>query len=625
MLAFQGERLLSKLRQLIMLLYVLSVLLISNTLISEHELIKGFYLVFPVAMLMALLSKTMKRKQIAAQISFAVLFIGGLFEPLEFDVIEETFILLPLCYIFLFPGSFWPLAGSVALLLSCYIDLPLERMGDFSWDAIKLCLITLFASVMSYFQQKLTLQAALYKRASLTDCLTDVSNRKAFFSDLRKIGLKRGYDYVSIQIGLNDLKNVNENFGHNNGDKLLKKFVSQLNMIIIDQGHLYRLTETEFIVLVSDTTNVVAKAQRLVRKITRLNNGMYRVSNTSLMLNFSLGVAVLSDAAYNTTLWGKNADIALCKARSTGCATAQWYDDSLLNETIRQNQIEIELEQAIAANQFVLVYQPKVSIKNDQIVGAEALIRWPHPQLGVISPREFIGIAEKTAQIIPIGRWVINEACKQAKLWYSQGHHICVAVNVSSVQFAHDDVYSYVREALERYHLPANLLQIEITETTLMKRPERVSDACKKLRELGVSIAIDDFGVAYSSLNYLKHLPVDVLKIDKTFIDDCVELLTDKMLVRTIIQMGRNLSKTVIAEGVETQAQLDVVKQEGCDEFQGYLFSKPISALQFTSLLPEPKREPQRQNARQTEIKTESESVIDAVTYPKEVYPDFVH
>jgi EAL domain-containing protein (putative c-di-GMP-specific phosphodiesterase class I) len=256
-----------------------------------------------------------------------------------------------------------------------------------------------------------------------------------------------------------------------------------------------------------------------------------------------------------------------------------------MDDTIRAHQIEIELKGAIDNKQLFLVYQPKVDIEAKKIIGAEALIRWQHPDLGLVVPNDFISVAERTAQIIPIGRWVFEQAIIQAKSWLDAGTRVPISINVSSVQFAHDDIFPYITELLNKHNVPANCLQIEITETAMMDKHSQVAQTCKQLQDLGMTIAIDDFGVAYSSLNYLKRLPIDVIKIDKSFIDDCVEDVTDHMIVRTIIQMGQNLSKTVIAEGVENEEQLELLRREKCHQFQGYLFSKPISAEQFTGLL----------------------------------------
>ncbi|WP_367989168.1 putative bifunctional diguanylate cyclase/phosphodiesterase [Vibrio sp. NTOU-M3] len=580
-----GDNVLSSVRSLLYLGFLIAVLLITYTLITEHVLVRWIYILFPISMLVALFTKQHKLKAFSACFSMVVILVGGYIEPLELDAIEESFIFLPLCYIIIFPGSFWPIMSCFLLVASYWYELPSEDFGEFIEDAIEIVAITVFATTMSFFQQKSYRQAKLYRKSAFTDHLTQIPNRKAFYSDLEEIDTDGDNDYSVIQIGLNEFKNVNDSLGYSNGDSLLILFTRKLQSLLDGRGKLYRLAGDEFIILLESSHDIRVKTDRILASIREQYDGMFDVENTSHTLTFSSGIAVLSDASGNKGLWGKNADIALYKAKTFGSNTVQWYDDELLNETIRQHQIEIELKDAINSNQFVLAYQPKVCVIQNKILGAEALIRWTHPFLGVISPMEFIAIAEKTAQIIPIGRWVIKTACQQAHQWHKEGHDVCISVNVSTVQFLHDDIYQYVKTVISEIQLPPHLLQIEITESTLMQRKTLVAETCQKLRELGVTIAIDDFGVAYSSLNYLKRLPIDVLKIDKSFIDDCVIKKTDRMLVRTIIQMGRNLEKQVVAEGVETHEQLEILRLEGCNEFQGYLFSKPVSAKEFAGFL----------------------------------------
>ncbi|WP_070971310.1 putative bifunctional diguanylate cyclase/phosphodiesterase [Vibrio sonorensis] len=581
----ERDRMRSRLKIIVYVGLAISIALITQTLVVEHEQLSWLYFAFPILIGTSALVKNAKTKKWTAVLSMAVIVLGGILEPLELDAVEETFILLPLCYVVIFPGSLWPMFVAVLIVVSYLYELPAEEFDEFIEDAIELVAITVFATVMTYFQQKSDRQAQEYRKDSLTDYLTQLPNRKEMMLDVDFYLKEDVHGLGVIQIGVNDFKNVNDSLGYSNGDLVLVALSKRLASIVGTKGKLYRLGGDEFIVLVKSDLNVEQKIRSLLEDLSKQYSPRYKVDNTSYSISFSCGVALLSDADNNVSLWGKNADIALYKARMKGAGKVQWYDDELLDETIRQHQIETELKRAIEKQQFMLVYQPKVCVDTQKIVGAEALIRWPHPNLGMIAPYEFIDIAEKTAQIIPIGQWVIRDACIQAKKWFDMGHPICVSVNVSTVQFAHDDILQCTGSALIETGLPAHLLQIEITETTLMRQRDKVVSTCEKLRELGVTIAVDDFGVAYSSLNYLKKLPIDVLKIDKSFIDDCVTEKTDQMLVRTIIQMGQNLDKKVIAEGVETDEQLALIGREGCHEYQGYLFAKPLSVTEFTLLL----------------------------------------
>lgn len=574
----------SSIKMTVRVLYLLSVALITYTLVTEHEVWKEAYFLFPFSMTLALFVSNDRLKIMCAVLSIAVIFVGGLLEPLELDAIEESFILLPLCYLVLFPGSYTPILVAIALILSYLYNLPPEEFDEFIEDAIEVFAITVFATIMTYYYSKAKQQAQEYKLSSYTDVLTKLPNLNAFYEDIRNINEENVSRFAVVQIGLNNFKSVNDRLGYRNGDELLQTFAKHLSKQRPSFAKFYRLGGDEFVFLV-EGDRVRDKLESLLEILHEHHSNLYQVSDMSHRLSFSLGVALANDAQGNLIVWGKNADLALFKARQDGAGAVCWYDDDLLDETVRQHQIEAELQSALDEHSFVLHYQPKVSIEGNALVGAEALVRWVHPNLGMVSPAEFIPIAERTGKIVPLGRWVAREACREAKSWHDSGHSIVVSINVSNVQFAHDDVYAFIRDALKEFQLPPHLLQIEITESTLMQQPEYVISACEKLRELGVTIAIDDFGVEYSSLNYLKKLPIDVLKIDKSFVDDCVTSHTDHMLVRTIIQMGHNLNKRVIAEGVEEEEQLKLLDKEGCDEYQGYLFSKPLPSYDFVGLI----------------------------------------
>lgn len=574
-----------RIKSLITLGFIAAIAVVSHTLISEHQLVNWVYLSYPACMLLAFFHTHPRIKAIAAITSMAIILIGGYFEPLELDAIEEAFILIPLFYIIIFPGSMWPIAAGGVLICSYLYELPPSEFEEFIEDAIEVVVITVFATIMTYYQQKFREQMLVFRKESLTDFLTSLGNRKAYFDALKAMENCASQQSAIIQIDLDNFKEVNESVGHDKGDKLLSLFANQLLKLSSDNLSSYRLSGDEFIIIYHQKDNLVLELQNLENQLSEIAANTYQIYPYTYKLKFCAGIAKLEDAMGNTEILSKNADIAVKKAKSQGKDMIRWYDHELIDETIRQHQIETELAAAIENDQFKLLYQPKVDIKSGEICGAEALIRWHHPQLGVVSPFEFIGIAERSKLIIPIGRWVVEQATKQAKAWQNAGHELCVSVNVSTVQFAHDDIYTLVTSSLNSADLPAHLLQLEITETTLMQQPENIISACNRLRELGVTVAIDDFGVAYSSLNYLKKLPIDVLKIDKSFIDECVQRHEDHMIVRTIIQLGHNLGKIVIAEGVEDKAQLDLLADESCTHYQGYHFARPLEVDDLSGLL----------------------------------------
>ncbi|WP_369597235.1 putative bifunctional diguanylate cyclase/phosphodiesterase [Vibrio sp. JPW-9-11-11] len=565
--------------------FSVSVFLISYTLITEHVMFRWLYLLFPISLFTCLFSAHRPTRTYATAVSLLVLFVGGWIEPLELDAIEESFILLPLVYVYLFPGALWPIVVALVLVGSYWINIPAEDFDEFIEDSVELIFIACFATVMTYYQQKSLRQSLRYKKASLTDYLTQLPNRKSFFQASNELTSNQQQDYAVLQLGLDNLKGVNDSLGYGYGDALLTQFSSRVVKVVDDRGDVYRLGGDELVVIVPCSRADKSVVEQIVEQLTQHYDSVCHVFNTSHRLRFSIGVALLSDAQNNVNVWGKNADAAVARAKKSPHQIVRWYDDELMDETIRDHQIEVELNGAIDNQQLFLVYQPKVDLTDNSVVGAEALLRWNHPDLGIVPPLDFISIAERTAQIIPIGRWVLEQAILQAREWQNLGCPICVSVNVSSVQFAHDDIYPYIEALLTRHRLAPELLQIEITETAMMDKHTHVAQTCHQLQQLGVSIAIDDFGIAYSSLSYLKQLPLDVIKIDKSFIDECVEQTTDHMIVRTIIQIGNNLNKVVIAEGVENEQQRQLLQKEQCHLMQGYLFSKPLTCTEFSLLL----------------------------------------
>lgn len=566
--------------------FLLSVYLVSDTLISEHDIGTYAYFSYPILMLIARFYPNKKIAYYSALLSFSIIIIGNMIEPLEMDSIEESFIVIPLTYIILYPGSLWPIASAILLLLSYTMDLPASEFDEFIEDALELLAISGFASVMSFYQKKLRTKMVDYKKDSETDFLTQLNNRKKFYFDLSQIKLKKTnqQQFALIQIDLDSFKQINDNLGHNIGDLVLIDFSVRLNAIETENITAYRIGGDEFTIIIKHA-DIKTAADSLIQIILNFSSTPYKHLKSHYNLTTSIGVSLYDDCSNLTDLWCRNSDIAVYKAKQQGKNCARWFNQDLMQETFRHYQLEKELSTALNEKQFHLLYQPKVMIPTDTIAGVEALIRWHHPDLGVISPLEFISIAEKSHDIIPMGRWVLNEACKQGKAWCDNGTPISISVNVSVVQLSHDDIIGSVRDALDDSGLEAKYLQLEITETALMKQPEKVIQQCIQLRKLGVQIAIDDFGIDYSSLRYLKQLPVDIIKIDKSFIDDCATNEKDHMIVRTIIQLGHNLGIAVTAEGIEDKEQLNILKIEGCDKYQGYYFSKPVDESQINTLL----------------------------------------
>jgi len=305
-----------------------------------------------------------------------------------------------------------------------------------------------------------------------------------------------------------------------------------------------------------------------------------------VVVGASIGISVFPQDGEEISALLKNADAAMYRAKEQGRNGFQYYSSEMTAEGLERLELESDLRQALERGEFLLHYQPQVHLRSGKIIGAEALIRWQHPERGMISLAVFIPIAEDIGLIGPIGEWVLHTACAEAKAWQTAGlPPVPVAVNVSGHQISHDHVVDKVAAALEASNLAARYLEIEVTESVVMRDATRAISTLNALKKLGVALSIDDFGTGYSSLGYLKRFPLDKLKIDKSFVDGLPGNEDDAAIAHAIIAMAHSLRLTVIAEGVETEAQLEFLRSHGCDELQSYLFSKPLAALRFRELL----------------------------------------
>ena len=429
----------------------------------------------------------------------------------------------------------------------------------------------------------LTLANEELTQLALHDTLTGLPNRILLADRIAQAINKvqeQGGCFSLMFIDLDGFKPVNDAFGHHLGDRLLREVALRLREQLRSQDTLARIGGDEFVLLVrllepDDAPQVASRQVNLLSKA-------FRVDEHDLLISASVGIALYPGNGQTAEELLMNADAAMYHAKGAGKNGYSFFDASMNTNARKQLQLLQDLRQALELQQFRLYYQPKFDASNNQPVGAEALLRWEHPQQGLLLPEHFIDLAEKTGLIIPIGDWVLNEACRQMRVWFDQGYsHWRIAVNLSALQFCYSGLVDSVVAALERHRLPANSLTLEITETTAMSDADASMVVLQRLSQMGVDLSIDDFGTGYSSLMYLKRLPANELKIDRGFVRDLEHDSDDAAIVSAIVALGQALGLRIVAEGVETDTQQSFLTTLGCDALQGFLLGQPLPAEQF--------------------------------------------
>jgi diguanylate cyclase (GGDEF)-like protein len=419
------------------------------------------------------------------------------------------------------------------------------------------------------------------------DALTGLTNRKLFEEEL-KLTLKQldrnPRNIALLFFDLDNFKTINDTLGHDMGDKLLVEVSNTLKQLTRSGDTLARWGGDEFVLLLDGITHV-DDAALVSEEIQKAFNQPLIIDGHEMQVSFSIGINVHTpgqSASQNI----KNADMAMYLAKERGKNAYAFYTPEMGEQAFSHMKLSASLVRAIERHEFKVLYQPQVHILTGQIIGAEALVRWEHPDEGVITPDQFIPIAEEKGHIIEIGRLVLEEACRDMKRWSDAGYGLSsIAVNLSGKQIRHKGFIDTVTSALKTTGLDPSYLEFEVTETLIMKEYEFAVDTLDVLRSLGITLSIDDFGTGYSSLAHLKKLPIDKIKIDKSFIDDITHDENDVEIAKAIIAMSHSLGLKVLAEGVETEAQLQILKKLKCEKYQGYYLSKPIPADQFEALL----------------------------------------
>jgi diguanylate cyclase (GGDEF)-like protein/PAS domain S-box-containing protein len=420
------------------------------------------------------------------------------------------------------------------------------------------------------------------------DELTGLANRTLFRERLHEAGeasRQHGRGLALLHIDLDRFKLLNDSLGHEVADQLLRQMARRLTQAASEANTIARLSGDEFAILLDDYGSLSALARTASRLLGKLRTPM-DVGGHELVVSASIGISLLPDNAREISALISQANMAMQHAKHLGGNTFQFYTDNLQACTLERLQLENQLRKGIQEGQLEVFYQPKLCLADDSLNAAEALVRWRHPELGLVPPGDFIPLAEETGLIAPLGEFVLRQACRQAREWQAQGLvELRVSVNLSVHQLRQGNLVSLVRQVLDETDLPAHMLELELTESHLLDNVENVIATFQQLRDLGVKLAIDDFGTGYSSLSYLKRFPVDYVKIDQTFIRDLSVGGEDAAITRAIIAMAHSLDLKVVAEGVETQAQMDFLKAQRCDELQGFLISQPLPAEQFAELL----------------------------------------
>jgi diguanylate cyclase (GGDEF)-like protein len=430
------------------------------------------------------------------------------------------------------------------------------------------------------------------RHQALHDALTGLPNRALIMDRIEQLLVRNrrsGAIGAALFVDLDDFKNINDTLGHGAGDRLLMAVAARLESTLRDADTIGRMGGDEFVVLI-DGASLEVDPEVVAEKLIEVMRQPFELEGAALplMVNTSIGIAVGDRASGGDLL--RDADVALYQAKGAGKNCYVMFHQEMQTEISRRLDLEFDLRTALAGEQFRLVYQPIYNLGDLTLVGVEALLRWEHPTRGLVPPDVFIPILERTGQILEVGRWVLHQACGQMAAWHARGDKLDISVNVSGRQLDHDTTVRDLREALEVSGLEATSLIIEVTETVLMHNVDIAARRLRAIKELGVRIAVDGFGAGYSSLAYLRQFPVDCLKIDRRFTNAITTSPESKALVGTLVQLGKDLGLSTLAEGVETSGEMDLLRAQEVNQAQGFLLARPLDALTLEAQLLAPSR-----------------------------------
>ena len=420
------------------------------------------------------------------------------------------------------------------------------------------------------------------------DSLTGLPNR-ALFQDRMQAAMRHAERNNSIVVlmflDLDHFKDINDTLGHNAGDKLLKDVAKRLQHCVRDEDTIARLGGDEFTIILQGISQREDAAE-IAAKIIDVLSAPFTLNDEEVFVTTSIGIASYPTCGSNAETVIQNADTALYRAKSEGRNNYQFFETEMNSRVSERMTMINDLRRAVQQQDFILYYQPLIEAASDEVIGMEALLRWQYPMQGLLSAKEFVPLLEETGLIIPVGEWVLHEACRQSRLWQQAGlPPLYVSVNLSVRQFHKCDLLSAVTSALHENQLDPQLLQLEITESILMDHSSGAIHTLEQLHQLGVRLAIDDFGIGYSSLSYLKKYPFNLLKFDRSFVEEMHTSENGAAIVAAVINLGHSINMAVMAEGVETQDQLKLLQDRNCDQFQGHLFAHPMAADTCTQWL----------------------------------------
>ncbi len=461
---------------------------------------------------------------------------------------------------------------------------PMPLLGVAIADLVGSVIVALAAvlAVLEDQREEAVAATSQVEHLAYYDTLTGLPNR-TLFSDRLRVALahaqRHHYKLAVLFLDVDRFRQINDSLGHTVGDRLLKTVATRIRGTIREEDTLARFGGDEFTVLIH-IVGKIEDAGKIAQKVLESLKTPILVDEREFVVTCSLGISIYPIDGTDSETLIRNADTAMNRAKDLGGSSYQYYAAAMNHKALEALEVENGLRRALAQGEFLLYYQPLVDVATRSVYGLEALVRWQHPQFGLLRPDRFIPAAEQSGLIIPLGRWVLREACRQAAEWHHRGHRVVVAVNLSAKQFQDPDLLRQIGEALDGADLRPEFLELEITEGNAMQDVEKAIQILRQMKSLGVRIAIDDFGTGYSCLSYLKQFPIDSVKLDGSFVRD-LAAPEDAQIALGVIALAHSLKLKVIAEGVETIGQLTFLRDHACDRLQGYLFSRPMPAANF--------------------------------------------